>query len=165
MLATGTRCAILAPVRLVIIALLAGCAAQKPPQDPRCPDGWTFDPAAQGFCQPPDGYAGVLWVELGGSGIYGYARSDSACETGDPMCDELVSGLAISVYPFADLMDNGIRQGAPLLGTAMTSEHGLYKLRIQPGDYAVTASFGMHLWGGEAKVVSNTVALFPFELP
>jgi hypothetical protein len=151
-------------VRLLII-LLVGCAAQKPPQDPRCPVGWTFDPAQEGFCSPPDGYAGVLWVELGGSGIYGFARSDSACEAGDPMCDELVSGQVVNVYPFADLMSNGIRQGAPLLGTTVTSAHGLYKLRIQPGDYAVTTVFATHLFAGEAKVVSNTVALFPFELP
>ncbi len=160
---------------MIVVAILVAstACATKAPQDPRCPDGWTFDEDAEGLCDPPEGYAGVLWIELGGSGIYGFARSDTVtCMTADdPTCDEMLTGLTINVYAYADLSTSGgIRQGAPVLGTAMTSEHGLYKLRIDPGDYAVTTLYqpigASHplLYPGEAKVISNTVALFPFDI-
>ncbi len=67
---------------LVVLALVGCASAPEEPQDPRCPKHWTWNPDNVGHCNPPDGYAALLYAEFGGSGVYGFGRLTEPCFDG-----------------------------------------------------------------------------------
>ncbi|MBA3541773.1 MAG: hypothetical protein H0T79_19320 [Deltaproteobacteria bacterium] len=155
---------------LVICSLLGGCFElnEPTPQDPRCPKNWDFDLTMDGQCRPPDGYTALLFAEFGGSGIYGFARTNTICGgADDETCGpEMLGDLAIELYLPDDVVNHTIRVGAIPVAASQTSQAGVYKMQAEPGEYVITCTdpFDDGLVTGGAEVKTDAVALYAIDL-
>ena len=154
----------------ILAVALAGCLASDPGgamQDPFCPKGWKFDVAASGYCSPPTGYTALVWAELGGSGVYGFVRAGAQylqCKAGtntEPCEVRMIGATQIDAYLSDDVIDTTIRANAiPVASTTSTSQ-GVYKLRLDPGQYRITGVDpfdGTRFWSPNLQVISQALA-------
>ncbi len=156
---------------LAVIVLFAGCLSSDPPtstQDPYCPKGWKLDFSADGSCNPPTGYTALVWAELGGSGAYGFVRAGSQylrCKAGSgdglPCEVRMVGATEIAAYAATDIVDTTIRAGARPVTTSVSSAQGVYKVRLDPGEYRITGIDpvdGTRFWSANLTVIPQALA-------
>ena len=156
---------------LVAVGLfVGGCLSSDPltsKQDPFCPKGWKFDISADGSCNPPTGYTALVWAELGGSGVYGFVRAGSnyfSCKAGsdgEPCPVRMIAATEVDAYVATDIIDTTIRAGATPIATTVSSSQGVYKLRLDPGQYRITGIDpvdGTRFWSANLQVISQALA-------
>ena len=156
--------------RTILLLALAGCLASDPKgtaQDPFCPKGWKFDLAAPGYCSPPIGYTALVWAEIGGSGVYGFVRAGAQylqCKAGSdtgPCEVRMIGATEVDAYLADDVIDTTIRANATPIASAVSSSQGVYKMRLDPGQYRLTGIDpidGTRFWSANLQVISQALA-------
>jgi len=159
-------------MRSTWLALLAlgGCiggGTLSAQPDPFCPSTWKFDISVDGYCSPPTGFTALVWAELGGSGVYGFVRAGShylQCTAGsadEPCPVRMIGATALDAYLERDVIDTTIRSGAMPVATATSSSQGVYKMRLDPGQYRLTGIDpvdGTRFWSAKLQVISQALA-------
>jgi len=135
-------------------------------QDPFCPAGWKRDFSQPGECAPPLGYTALAYAEIGGSGAYGFVRSApqfQACSaTPGAYCPtHFVGNADLVAYRDSDVTETSIHPDAHPLITVGINGAGVYKVRLDPGEYRLTGTDpvdGTRFWSGHLTVVSQSLA-------
>lgn len=152
-----------------LLLLAVGCLGNEPlssPQDPFCPVGWKRDVSQPGDCGPPLGYTALAYAEIGGSGAYGFVRSapqylECSQTPGADCPTHFVGKTDIVAYRDADVTETTIHPDALPVITAGVNGAGVYKIKLDPGEYRLTGTDpvdGTRFWSGHLTVVTQSLA-------
>jgi hypothetical protein len=79
----------------------------------------------------------------------------------------MVGSTEIAAYVDADVVDKTPRAGAIPIATTVSSEQGVYKLRLDPGQYRITGIDpfdGTRFWSANLTVVPQALAACPIDV-